>query len=205
LICSLRDSSSNALRYRAICVDVRRRNLLAALCQNCVRCTPKPWVNTINCGDTPTRIDVVEVLGRKVRWRDLLCVSTGGQSRFPSGTRSASSTLPIETIRPPAQLMLAVDGYAAVQRTGACRWTHSPARSAWPSRHQLASGQRSVRRHMRAKWSTPITCPDRRRRKEPLRSDQRFGRVERRRFAPIPRAGRDNFGDNLRQSSVPVT
>jgi hypothetical protein len=34
------------------------------LCQNCVRCSPKPRSNTVSYGDTPMHIDVAEVVDR---------------------------------------------------------------------------------------------------------------------------------------------
>ena len=61
----------------------------------------------------------------------------------------------------------------------------SRARSACASHLQCASGQRSGRRLMRVKRRAPISCRHGCRRKEPLHSDQRAGRLDRRRSAPI--------------------
>ena len=92
-----------------------------------------------------------------------------------------------------------------VFQTGACR---TPVRASdlrvllVPRR---TTDQICGRRLMQVKRGAPISCRHRCRRKEPLPSDQRSGRVDRRCSTPILRAGRDNFRDNLRQSSVPVT
>jgi hypothetical protein len=51
----------------------------------------------------------------------------------------------------------------------------------------------------------PISCRHRCRRKEPLHSEQRFGRPRYAVQRPLLSAGGDNFRDNLRKSSVPVT
>src|SRR5215831_7041846 len=45
---------------------------------------PTPWVNTAIYGNTPTHIDVAEVVDLKVCWCVLASVSTRGRSRFPS-------------------------------------------------------------------------------------------------------------------------
>jgi hypothetical protein len=76
----------------------------------------------------------------------------------------------------------------------------SSAGSVCTSHLQRASGQRSGRRLMRVKRCAPISCPSRCPRKEPLHSDQRSGRVDRRGSTPILRAGRDNFRDNRAES-----
>ena len=55
-----------------------------ALCQNCVTYPPKPWGNTVTYGDTPTHIDVAEIVESEVRWWDLVCVSTREEIQFPS-------------------------------------------------------------------------------------------------------------------------
>ena len=65
---------------------------------------------------------------------------------------------------------------------------------------QRASAPRRGHRLTRAKRRTPISCRHRCRRKEPLPSDQRSGRVDGRRSEPVFRAGRDNFRDNRRDS-----
>jgi len=67
-------------------------------------------------------------------------------------------------------------GSTAVQRTGVSPMAHSRARSACASRPQRARGQRSGRHRIRARSLPPITCRDRCRWKEPLRSHQRSGR-----------------------------
>jgi len=54
------------------------------LCQNCVTSPRKPWVNTMIYGDTPTRIDVAEIVGSELCWWDFVCVSTRGGNQFPS-------------------------------------------------------------------------------------------------------------------------
>ena len=53
------------------------------LCQNCVTYPPETLVKNVIYGDTPTRIDVAELVDRKVCWKDLACVSTRVGSRFP--------------------------------------------------------------------------------------------------------------------------
>ena len=58
---------------------------------------------------------------------------------------------------------------------------------------------------MRVKRYAPISRRLGCRRKEPLHSDQRSGRVDRRRSTPILRAGRDNFRDNLGTARFTVT
>ena len=84
----------------------------------------------------------------------------------------------------------------AVQRTGACQTLDRAPDPACAACRQRASGQRSGRRLMRPKRCAPISCRHRCRRKEPLHSDHRSGRGERRRSASLFRAGRDNFRDN---------
>ena len=64
------------------------------------------------------------------------------------------------------------------------------ARASGPER---TTDQISGRRIMRVTRRAPISCRHCCRRKEPLRSHQRSGSVERRQFAPSPRAGRDNL------------
>ena len=76
------------------------------------------------------------------------------------------------------------------------------ARASGPER---TTDQISGRRIMRVTRRAPISCRHCCRRKEPLRSHQRSGCVERRRFAPSPRAGRDNFRDNRGDSGLPLT
>jgi len=53
-------------RWRSECylvsVGIRRRKSRNGLCQNCVTYPPKPWGNTVIYGDTPTHIDVAEVV-----------------------------------------------------------------------------------------------------------------------------------------------
>jgi hypothetical protein len=70
--------------WDAVYVDVSRHKLSEVLCQNCVTSPRKPPVNMVIYGDTPTRIDVAEVVDSELCWWDLMRVSTRGQSRFPS-------------------------------------------------------------------------------------------------------------------------
>jgi hypothetical protein len=46
--------------------------------------TPKPRGKTVIYEDTPTRIDVAEVVDPEVRWWVLVSVNTRERSRFPS-------------------------------------------------------------------------------------------------------------------------
>ena len=65
-------------------VDVRHNKPPTGLCQNCVRYPPETLEKSIIYGDLPKQIVVAEVVDRKVCWKDSLCVSTRGGSRFPS-------------------------------------------------------------------------------------------------------------------------
>jgi hypothetical protein len=59
-------------------------NAPAGLCQNCVTYAPETLVKSVIYGDTPTRIDVAEVVDSELRGWDSVCVSTRGRNRFPS-------------------------------------------------------------------------------------------------------------------------
>ena len=65
-------------------LDVRPRKWKMDLCQNCVTYPPETLVTSISYGDVATQIVVAEVVDPKVCWKDLVCVSTRGRSRFPS-------------------------------------------------------------------------------------------------------------------------
>ena len=54
------------------------------MCQNCVTYPRQTLVKSVSYGDAPTRIDVAELVESELRWWDFVCVSTRGQSRFPS-------------------------------------------------------------------------------------------------------------------------
>ena len=145
---------------------------------HCVRTVshdPQPRSNTVVYGDRRRISMLRKVVDRGVRWCVSVSVSTRERNQF-------NERAPLIK--------------AAVQRTGACRRPDRARDPACVGCLQRASGQRSGRRLMRAKRRAPISCRHRCRRKEPLPSDQRSGRVERRRSAPIFRAGRDNFRDN---------
>jgi hypothetical protein len=48
--------------------DVRPGKSSEFLCQNCVTCPPKPWVNNVVYGDTSMPIDVACSCRAEVRW-----------------------------------------------------------------------------------------------------------------------------------------
>ncbi len=59
---------------------------------------PKTLVKSLTYGDTAKQIVVAEVVDRKVRWKDLVRVSTRGQSRFPSVLLKPLEHLSVESI-----------------------------------------------------------------------------------------------------------
>jgi hypothetical protein len=77
----LRNGSELLLESKSWELQYGSSNLL---CQNCVTYPPKPRVNTMIYRDTPMHIVVAEVVDPRVRWWDLVRVSTRGRVRFPS-------------------------------------------------------------------------------------------------------------------------
>lgn len=93
--------------------------------------------------------------------------------------------------------------HAAVRRTGDCRW---PIRARGPRAPRVlhARAAREVDQYIRAKRRPPMTWRDGCRQKKPLHCGDRLPGAVTAIPGPVLGADRDNFGDNRRNSGVPV-
>jgi len=90
----------DALPYEAMCVDVCRRKSAAVLCQNCVRCPPKPRSNTVVYGDS-RRVSMLRELVDRKCVRAFRCASARASGiNFQACSFSVRTSVPVDASGP---------------------------------------------------------------------------------------------------------